>query len=187
MKLSKRLPVIGACLGAMLSVSCTPPANNATTQVVNDPYKNEIAFEGPIVVLEHDTSLIGTPMGTEKDCYLRGWKNKTTGVVANQLYMVVRYDGSGWRYYRSATLIGGVPLPFMSIDRQRWNCNHERSACIYREDFAVVLSESQLRALALSGVTVEVQSKAGKDDIFSVSPEYVRNYLATVAGRSESE
>jgi hypothetical protein len=180
---ARLLPVIAASFAALLSMNCAPPANQGVVQVTNDPYKSETAFRGPEVMLEQDRSLLGFSMGTGKECLLRGWRNKATGAVTNQLYMIITYDGSEWRYYRSATLKGGVPLPFISIDREARDCSD--GICLFEEDFAVALSEAQLIALAPTGVSVE--SRAGKDDIFSVSPEYVRNYLSTVGGGPATE
>lgn len=84
------------------------------------------------------------------DDFLRAIIDKKTGKVTYQLYQILRYRDSGWRYYNRINYkaygeVQSVPATIISRDVK---CDNHSEGCKYEEHVAIILDEEILRIVA---------------------------------------
>lgn len=114
---------------------------------------------------------------------LRGWRNKDSGALSHQLYVNVWYNLGSWRYYESASFVGGREVSVVKIDaKPRCSAGGGIVTCSYDEYFGVPLTTEFLEAARATGFEIQLNARLGPPVTVSVPATYVAGYLA-VAGR----
>ena len=110
---------------------------------------------------------------------LRGWKDKATGKVRHQLYIVIEYDND-WRHYQSASFLGGSNQDLTVIDREVTGCHSYSSLgvfCDYRETLGLSFSDTDLNAAKEEGLKIRINAKSGHENILELPANYIKGYL----------
>lgn len=110
----------------------------------------------------------------EQTVLLRGFKDKTAKTTTHQIYLVIRYRGD-WRYYTSASFIGGEQKLLKALKREVIGCSG-RGSCILQETLGIEISEDALRT-GKGGINVRVNSKSGFANEIVIPQHYIVGYL----------
>ncbi len=104
---------------------------------------------------------------------LRAFKGDT---LTHQAYVSIHYVGNRWRFYNSASLVGGQAVPAVVIERVVESCSR---SCSYRETVGIELTEEQLRG---SGdLEFRLNSQNGRGEVVTIPRNYVNGYLLAVS------
>ena len=112
----------------------------------------------------------------------RSWVNKETSSVTHQVYISIAYAAGGWRFYNSATLKGGDPLEFTSINRDVVGCQGGTyvSSCNYKETIGINLTDDFLQSKSDDGISFRISSQSGKENVLNIPSNYLQGYLTAV-------
>jgi hypothetical protein len=120
----------------------TPDAYAAAVKTQDSQFEKTIDYQGSRIRLKRDClfGLANQDRDTcnETDSFLiRGWKDRGTGYLNNQLYVEIYYMGP-MRFYQSASFQGGDQGEFTRIDFKLIGCYQTNGKCDYTEDLAWV-------------------------------------------------
>jgi hypothetical protein len=189
--------LIAALLIVLASSGCAAQPQQPAEQINPDTYAAAVTTENS--QFEKTVDYQGADLKSDSDCevtiwgptdfcherhryFIRGWKDRSTGHLDNQLYVNVYYVGP-LRLYLMANFTGGDPGQFGAIDTKVVSCD-EYGNCDHTEDFGITLSTQFLRDHAQSGFAVQATAKSGSKTIFTVPASYVQGYLAAVGQTS---
>jgi hypothetical protein len=113
---------------------------------------------------------------------LRGWKDKATGKVKHQLFIVIKYSND-WRYYQSASFINGDYQELTVINTEVVKCQSYRSLgvlCDYRETLGLSFSDASLNSFKEEGLKIRINAKSGHENILEVPANYIKGYLQAI-------
>ncbi|MDO8723949.1 MAG: hypothetical protein Q7J31_17230 [Syntrophales bacterium] len=138
------------------------------------------AVKGGISV-EHDdfkkiTSYTGPNVGEKPDrLFIRAWKSDATGSIDYQIYVMDSYFYA-WRFYDSAYDSNGNSLKTTLISRKFY---HDFAKVgIYEEDLGLEVTREYLEKNQESGIRFQISGKAGKKEVFSIPPAYIKAFLS---------
>jgi hypothetical protein len=176
--------ICGCGTGQPPAEQVSPDAYAAAVKTENSQFEKSINYQGSRIRLKRDClfGLANQDRDTcnETDSYLiRGWKDRSTGYLNNQLYVDVYYMGP-LRSYEMASFQGGEQGQFTRIDLKLIGCYQTNGKCDYTEDFGVGLSTQFLQDHVQSGFAVQASAKDGTKTVFIVPPSYVQGYLNAV-------
>ncbi len=109
------------------------------------------------------------------DNFFRAFIDKKTGTVTYQLYQVLRYRDSGWRFfnrfnYKTSAGVQTRPAVVVSRDVDCAGVSTTSNNCKYEEHVAITLGDEEMRELAKTynpektiALIYRVASQSGKD------------------------
>ena len=116
-----------------------------------------------------------------QDYFLKGLKNKNTGLIQHQLYLKIKYTWSQRKNYSSASLCdkwqgceNADKLDITLISSSASSCT--TYACDYSEIMELNLSDDFLRSRMADGFSVSFNSKKSTTEI-TIASDYLRGYL----------
>lgn len=110
----------------------------------------------------------------EQSVLLRGFKDKKKQTTTHQIYLVIRYRGD-WRYYTSASFVGGEQKRLTALKREVIGCSG-RGSCTLQETLGIEISDEALRNGNRS-INVRVNSKSGFANEIVIPQNYILGYL----------
>ena len=116
-----------------------------------------------------------------QDYFLKGLKNKNTGLIQHQLYLKLKYTWSQRKNYSSASFCdkwqgceNADKLDITLISSSASSCT--TNACDYSEIMELNLSDDFLRSRMADGFSVSFNSKKSTTEI-TIASDYLRGYL----------
>ena len=96
---------------------------------------------------------------------------------AHRLVASIWHQDRSWRFYRSASFVGGVSIPTTRID-SRPSCNTGGGlvTCSYTEVVSTPLSAAQWAEAKASGFSVRLNADRGPAIIIQISPSYAEGF-----------
>ncbi|KAF0155031.1 MAG: hypothetical protein FD159_2366 [Syntrophaceae bacterium] len=135
------------------------------------------------ISIEHDdfkkiTSYTGPNIGEKPDRLLiRAWKSDATGNIDYQIYVMDSYFYA-WRFYDSAYDSNGNSLKATLISR---NFYYDFAKIgIYEEDLGLEITREYLEKNQENGISFQISGKAGKKEVFTIPPAYIKAFLSVV-------
>ena len=110
-----------------------------------------------------------------QDYFLRGWKDKSNGLIQHQLYLSVKYTSDNWRNYFSASFSNGSQVDITLIKRGTDSCS--ASTCDYTEIMELNLSDDLLRSNMEKGFSISFNSKSSVTNKITIPSDYIKGYL----------
>ncbi|MFN3233723.1 MAG: hypothetical protein ACE363_16420 [Alphaproteobacteria bacterium] len=146
-------------------------------RVTDSAFDATVGYEGPVV--RAGTLAWGNVYG---QALLRSLRDKQTGQMAHQLYVDLAYDGRRFRWFETASLIGGQRFDLLQIDHERLNCSKDREPrpCRYAETVGLNLSLPFLLAHEHSGFSVRLNAREGSMIVFEIPPHYIQGQLKVI-------
>ena len=141
--------------------------------VIRSKFDRGVRIEGPVIrntVAKDSDSLISHI--DIQQILLRAFKADRT---RHQVYVVINYVGSRWRFYRNASFPGGNVVPITVIDRRVNLCG---PSCDYTEEIGIELTEDQLRGS--NDLEFRLNAQSGRTDVITVPRNYIDGYLLAV-------
>jgi hypothetical protein len=125
---------------------------------------------------QHAPLFLGVP---ETNFYcLRSFVDRRTGETEHQLYVSDSYAGTERRWNAARDAVGR-PLRFIEVSRNEITCD---GGCLFAEEFAVTIPESELRA-SPEGLTVIFTAASGAEKRIVVSGAQISAQLAALDAR----
>lgn len=113
--------------------------------------------------------------------HLRGWFDaKKNSVASIQLYLDMSYHAKGWRYYESASTVGGNIIPATVIRRKVEGCQ-VGGKCVFNEVVGIPLSVADLKAAAKNGLQLRLNAKSGDPVVVTIPSFQARPYLDAIS------
>jgi len=116
-----------------------------------------------------------------QDYYLKGIKNKNTGLIQHQLYLKLKYTWSKLKNYSSASFCdkwqgceNADKLDIILISSSASSCTPD--VCDYSEIMGLNLSDDFLRSRMVEGFSVSFNSKRSTNEI-TIASDYLKGYL----------
>lgn len=106
---------------------------------------------------------------------LRAFVDKASGETSIQAYAAVYWFGGSWRFYRSASFVGGHTVSALRIDS---DVRCKRSSCSHEETVGIDIPKAFLTPGA--GLQLRLNGRTGPDVVLAFTPEYVDGMLAAV-------
>ncbi len=120
--------------------------------------------------------------GPFKEWFIRSFIDKANENVSHELYVYTHYLGD-WHFYQSAADDTAAPLTLVSIDQKVGDC---QGICDFDETFALLLSDTTLRARATTGLRVKVSARDGTAFVIPILPGQINPQLAAVESYREA-
>ncbi|MFH1235829.1 MAG: hypothetical protein V1685_02735 [Parcubacteria group bacterium] len=133
------------------------------------------------ISVEHDdfkkvTNYTGPNIGEKPDrLFIRAWKSDATGIIDYQIYVMDSYF-YGWRFYDSAYDSNGNRLNTTLISRDFYY--DFAKIGIYEETLGLDVTKEYLEKNQESGIRFQISGKAGKKEVFSIPPTYIKAFLS---------
>ncbi|PID90305.1 MAG: hypothetical protein CSA97_03575 [Bacteroidetes bacterium] len=163
------LTLVGLCLLLFLSgcASLLAPTYREEMQVKTDAYEPTISILG-----------VPTPIGDKQGsgCYIRTIIDKKSHAVSNQIYTVMIYTTSGWRFYNAAYFLGGESAGVLEISR---DFNIFSGVGVYKEIFAVELPDGYLEKHR-EGFSIKVDASKWEGVVLPISAKMVTDQLEAI-------
>jgi len=116
-----------------------------------------------------------------QDYFLKGLKNKNTGLIQHQLNLKLKYTWSKRKNYSSASFCdkwqgceNADKLDIILISSSASNCTPD--VCDYSEIMELNLSDDYLRSKMVDGFSVSFNSKKSTNEI-TIASDYLKGYL----------
>lgn len=123
-------------------------------------------------IIETEKQLLGD------EYFLRSFVEKPKGVSkpTHEVYVIMRYSGKEWRWYRSAYLQSGIALKVEAIDEKvSWSATSHH----YVEHLCIKVTERILTENK-NGFSIKLFSKRGYTYLITITREQIEKQLDTV-------
>lgn len=157
----------------ILMSGCITPASLTRTEVevIDDPFSATIDYLGISSGSHTEGGLFDA---TTYRHFLRSWKDRESGDVSHQLYVVIEYGGN-WRFYERTTMVGGDTVEVLVIDRDVISC---MTSCSYSEIIGIMIPEQILEVRA--DLPLKIYSKSGHQIETVLTSDQIKKQLSTI-------
>jgi hypothetical protein len=139
----------------------------------------EIKFEGSEISKSKKVGMLDEY--EYQDYFIKGLKDKKTGLIQHQLYLKIKYTWSQRKNYSSASFCdkwqgceNADKLDITLISSSASSCT--TNACDYSEIMELNLSDDYLRSKMVDGFSVSFNSKKSTNEI-TIASDYLKGYL----------
>lgn len=174
----KRILVLAIAL--VMAGCSTNMANKSPDYIASKVERQDSEFDSSVTYLGpvHSTSQQRGLFSDSQYVRLRAFENKETGKMQYQIYVVVSYVGN-WRYYESASFVGGDTVKAAGVNRKVNFCQAS-GMCSHNEDIIINITPQQLVQAQGKGLKFRVNSRQGINSELSVPAGYVDGFLSAL-------
>lgn len=104
---------------------------------------------------------------------VRAFTSKTNGATERQLYARVMHSDKRWRFFNSASFVGGDLAKTVRIDSTP-SCH--RYGCTLTEVVGVDLPDQKWRAATGAGLEVRLNAQSGGHVVIKIPAEYISGF-----------
>lgn len=163
-------------------LALTPDGFAATVKVKDDRLET-VAEINTLEGFQHKQGLLGIVWD---DVFMRGYIDKKTGKVTNQIYAVLVWQGSGWPFFRTVNV--ALPSGTEAFELTRVGSNVDCSGsrylgCTYTEHVIFALNNEQVQSIGATfvpgspnGIAMRFKGQGGVDRDAVVMPAEAAGY-----------
>lgn len=154
----------------------TPDVVEKSTTLKTSKFDSASLAQGPQFQVSLSNSLTNVSW---YDATMMATIDQAHAVSPSQVSVIVYYTDSSWRFYDSASFVGGVMVPLSIVGRSVLKCGGV-GGCDYSEAFLLTLTPKQLADAETKGLEVRINAKAGGNFVLILTADYATGFERAV-------